>query len=156
MQKLFTDKERNIAFGTLRAKVASMEPSFDELGTLLQFLDREQMAALLGTIELKTSSTDIIKLFEKLSKEQINDVLPLLESKMAAYLSKVDVEVSTALLSFLKSKITEEPVLARIFPTSSSESARSTPTASSTGFKERLAGITDEALDADGSARKTI
>ena len=93
--------------------------TFETLGDFMQYLTIEQNKSLLKVISFdnikSTSTTNIIKLFEKLSTEQINKLIPVVDQKLASYLSKhVADSYRETVVKFIKNKVTEDAAAKKI------------------------------------------
>jgi hypothetical protein len=154
MEKLFTSEQRKKLFTAVKDRINDMNPTFEQLGGLMQYLDKSENESLIKAISFErltsSPSVDMVKLFEKLSSEQVNHVLPLLEKKMAAYLSShAAPDGGRALYTFLKTKVTEAAALTslnNIFP-GMKDIKDIVP-----DFKDRLADVTGRSASADAES----
>lgn len=110
MEALFTGEQRNELFSAVRDRINAMAPTFEQLGKLMQYLSPDNQQALIKLISLDSvhsnSSVNMITLFEKLSTEQASNLIPLLENKLAAYLTThAGPDGGLALQTFLRTKV---------------------------------------------------
>jgi hypothetical protein len=124
MEKLFTNEQRNKMFNYVQSNIKSITTTFDQLGELMQYLTPEQNKSLLDSISFENikpnTDLDMIKLFERLSTEQLNVLMPQLGKKLTAHFSKNGISGEDQTLSrYIQSKITDEAaakILNKIFP----------------------------------------
>ena len=75
----------------MRCTINNLNPTFEELGLLMQHLSINQNKSLLKTVLFSkieaNSIANLIQLFEKLGSTQMNILLPVMEKNITEYLS---------------------------------------------------------------------
>ncbi|BCA95729.1 hypothetical protein TUM19329_20900 [Legionella antarctica] len=156
MSMMFTADQRKMVFNATKNFIKDMKPNFAQLGECIQYLSNDQIKALLKTISFSTiqsdSSEDMIRLFEKLSTNQFNKILPIVDKKIAEYLGKrIGYDDGKGLHDFLKTKASDADAL-KAFKTIFPDVSKIISTQKN--YKSQLTSLTTEPSLDDNSELK--
>jgi hypothetical protein len=86
MAKLFSDEQRKAVFKSMRNDIEAMNPSYGQLGELMQYLSLDKSKQLINSVSLtrlEHEEDDYTKLFEHMDAKRKKLITPVLLAKLS-------------------------------------------------------------------------
>ncbi|WED44435.1 hypothetical protein [Legionella cardiaca] len=122
MEKLFTSDQKKQLFSSIKNNIGKMDLNFEQLGRLIPHIPHAQAKELLESVSFNAvtnkSSRDVIEFLDKLTSQQIKQLLPVIEKKLQEYAKDAKVEDVIGLYKFCQEKFesVNAAILEKIFP----------------------------------------